>query len=58
MKERIQEMIATLKSAEYDEEGQHIKYDDLLEDFTRTPDLTLLPLMQELVEIETHFWYA
>jgi len=58
MKERIQDMIDTIKSGRYDQEETHSAYDALLEDFIKNYDATLSTMMFELIDLEKDFWYA
>lgn len=58
MKEKIEAMIAIIKSGTYDNEIIHCEYDSLLENFILNYNESLLPLMKELITLEKEFWYA
>lgn len=58
MKEKIEELLKTIKAGRYDNENTHVEYDSLLEEFILNYDESLLPLMKELIEAEKEFWYA
>jgi hypothetical protein len=58
MKKKIEDMISTLRTDNYDNEIVHSQYDDLLEEFILNYDFNLMPLMQELISLDKEFWYA
>lgn len=58
MKERIEGMIKTLASGNYDNEVAHLDYDSLLEDFILNYDAELVPMMKLLIAQSKDFWYA
>lgn len=58
LEQEIKDLIAELDAPNYDNEGAHVRYDDLLEKFILNYDPALLPLMRRLIELEKDFWYA
>lgn len=58
MKKRINEMIAQIKTGNYDPESMHQRYDSLLKDFILNYDESLLSLMKKLIELDKTLWYG
>lgn len=59
--EEVVFLIKVLTETNYDNEGAHCRYDDILERYCLYPDLTLAPLMEQLickVRPKVEFWYA
>ena len=58
--EEVVSLIKELTETNYDNIGAHHRYEDILERYCLYPDLTLAPLMEQLVCVarqQAEFWY-
>lgn len=58
--EEVVSLIKELTETNYDNVGAHCRYDGILERYCLYPDLTLAPLMEQLIceaRGKAEFWY-